>query len=210
MIIVDSICTVIAKEGSDTYIRDLNVHVHIYGDSMYVTNLSNALKPGKLCTTYIVRMVNFYQNNGFINAFEDWLDDLTFEEFIRKLLDDHERFRDIDIQVRHLPAKSVFSPFVKVNLVRIPSKWTLPHIWKGILSGQITVVFRISRTTDDYAADDACNYGRGSIDPMEFARKIIKNPCGWWVGNDVQVKGNVIDIRVCCHHFDINTVSFTC
>ena len=49
----------------------------------------------------------------------------------------------------------------KIRPIKTPEKWTLPHVWKAILSGQIYMGQCDGRYTDDYAYDAAVDFKSG-------------------------------------------------
>lgn len=184
------------------------MRIKIYADAMYITDLTNALKAGQICKEFTVYMSVFNRvKQLFAHEFQNWLDDWPMEEFIKKLLIDHNDFMGIDVSGKELKAVRVFSPFVAIKPIKIPAKWTLAHVWKAILSGQISTAEKRMHLTDDYAHDSAYNFGKGPIDPLILAQEIITSPSGWWV-NIKDVQKEVIELGLNCHHFDYNTLYF--
>jgi hypothetical protein len=190
---------------NERYVKNLNIRLKVYDDSMYITDLTNALKTGKTCTRYIIRMDEL-SSNSFAYDFVNWLDDWSFEEFI-KALKTNGSFRTVHVSKTEIKGINVFSPFVSLKPIKQPRKWTLTHIWKAILSGQIKKAYKTMHLTDDYAFDAANNFGKGKISAMELAKDLIESPSGWWV-SDGEEKDGCIPIGVHCHHYDYNVVYF--
>lgn len=187
----------------DSFVKDANIKIRLYDNCMYITDLANALKVGKTCRQYVVMMEDT-NCNDFSVQFLNWLDDWGFSEFIESLFNDFTKFRGIAVTVRDLKAVNVFSPFVQIKPIKLPEKWTLPHVWKAILAGQIKKDVCDGRYTDDYANDAACNYERGELDLIHLARKLIESPSGWWVRTQKEAEGLALSVN--CHHFDNNTL----
>jgi len=102
----------------------------------------------------------------------------------------------------------MFSPFVKVKPIKVPKKWTLAHVWKAILSGQITHGKINMILTDDYARDAADNFHIDKeIDLMQFARELVTDPDGWRVYR-MGDSEDVIELGLSCYSFDLRTLYF--
>jgi hypothetical protein len=206
MIIRDSINEVpfeeLANIHEDWYFRAENIRLHHYRGygnelSVHVTDLADALKPGREVTEYI-----------FTGPLWDVLF-FTYDEPVSEVLQKlfRREVRNIDYRTRTHQAIRVFSPFVEVKSIKPPAKWTLAHVWKAILAGQIKRGQTDQRLTDDYAFDAANNYGRGEIDVIAFARRLIEDRSGWWVMVDRETD-EYIQLGVNCHHFDSKTLFF--
>mgnify|MGYP001278516363 CR=1 FL=1 len=186
----------------DLYFRAQNIRLKQYRDyagavELHITDLTNALKPGKDVTHYIFKgpmwEVLFF----------------TYDEPVSSVLERlyRQKVRGVEYRTRTLKSMRVFSPFVKAKPLTPPSKWTLQHVWKAILAGQITAGRTDLYLTDDYAWDNATNFGRGEVDIMAFARKIIEHPDGWRVRIDREDERRIF-LRVHCHSFDYKTLVF--
>lgn len=165
---------------------------------LYITDLSNALKPGKEVTEYIFKGEELW--NVLFFRFE-----LSVSEVLSKLY--NKEVEGIEYFTRTHKAIRVFSPFVEVKKVKEPKKWTISHVWKAILSGQITQGQTDQRLTDDYAFDAATNFGKGSIDVKCFAKDLIESPSGWWINVDEETE-DYIKLGVNCYQFDYKTLYF--
>lgn len=194
----------------ETYVKSLNIALKFYTNCLYITDLSNALKAGKTCITYSLADID-YNNDSFHCTFFNWLtaQGLEFEQFAKNLLAGSYNTDNtgLKITIREQKGVNTFSPFVEVKAIKQPEKWTLPHVWKAILSGQIKQGICDGVYTDDYAFDAACNFQEGSISVIGLAKKLIESPSGWWVSARGEENG-VIKLSVNCHHFDNNTLFF--
>jgi hypothetical protein len=209
--IFDSIQEVdLLNNHRDIYVKGQNVKIHIYADSVIIVDLSGALKTGKRCTSYSINQAT-YTRDSFICCFFNWLfeDHLTLNDFIKSMFDGLYNNDNIPFNIYKTYVKgiNVYSPFIKMKPINTPTKWTLPHVWKAILAGQIKSGVCDGRYTDDYAQDAADNFGRGNINVMYLAQQLIEHPSGWWVKVDNE-KNGVVQLSVNCHHFDNNTLYF--
>ena len=192
----------LANDYEELFFREQNIRFKQYRGyndqlEIYVTDLTNALKPGKEVTQYI-----FAGDMWEVLFF-------TYDEPVSAVLEKlyRQEVRNIEYRARTLKALRVFSPFAKIKPITPPKKWTIPHVWKAILSGQITKGQTDMRLTDDYAYDAATNFGKGEIDVLSFAKKIIEDPSGWWVSVDKETDTK-IQLSVNCHSFDFKTLIF--
>ena len=108
----------------------------------------------------------------------------------------------MNLDVREIKGVNVFSPFENIKPIKLPTKWTISHVWKGILSGQIKKVICTGKYSDDYSFDNWNNYGKGERDKISFARELIEDADGWYCFDN----GN--NICVDCHSFDNNILIF--
>lgn len=206
--IFDTITTEVATMRYGSYVKDLNVCIKFYDDSLYVTDLTNALKRGKSCDQFVISMNDFDKNRSFISQFENWLDEWPLTEFIQRLFVDYTDFRGIRVTLRILDSIRVFSPFTKIKSIKTPEKWTLAHTWKAILAGQITKAEVNWKYTDDYERDADTNFGKGEIEPVVLAKKIIESPSGWWVKDEGKTDKEGILLSLNCHDFTSNKLYF--
>lgn len=201
--------TELLNSYKENYIKDLNIYVKIYSSSMLIIDLSNALKVGKTCTNYRVYAGENDWGNSFKSDFEIALmeNKITFEEFIKNLLEDKAEYENIRTSKSTTKAINTFSPFAEIKPIKVPIRWTLAHVWKAVMAGQINIAFKEQQLTDDFAYDASVNFGRGEIDAKELAKDLIESPSGWWVRAEEE-KNGVIWINVNCHHFNYNKVCF--
>jgi len=193
----------------DNYLKELCVHLKFFANSLYITDLKNALKTGKVCKTYIVSSQNCQSSFDFF--FFNWLQrrDMKVSEFMQGLLagNYNSAKTDLNISIREGKGIRTYSPFSEVKPIKIPSKWTIQHVWKAIIAGQISYGICNGVYTDDYAYDAASNFRQGEINVLNLAKKIIKSPSGWWVTATAPQNGN-IKLSVNCGQFNYNTVFF--
>jgi hypothetical protein len=85
-----------------------------------------------------------------------------------------------------------------------PAKWTLPHVYKALMNGQFSALRCTGKYSDDYAYDNAINFGKGDFSERaaDFVRRIMEAPSGW------RTYANGAVVSVCCHSFDCNDFTF--
>lgn len=210
----------------DCYVSDLCVKVRKFGgfdwfNRLVVTDLTNAAKVGKTCTEWTIGQ-DCTGFNSCDNYKDIWgllrsvcgSDDLAEAIATLRRGDYAETVEDekITVYTREKKGVDTFSPFAVVKPVKAPSKWTMSHVWKAIYSGQIVSAHRDYRYTDDYAYDNANNFGECdmSVDALAgLAENIIESGySGWWVScNKTDENGNyIIDLGL--HSFEAWTLVF--
>lgn len=168
-----------------------------------ITDLQYALTPGQQCTQIAISS----DDHGSARPAAHGLN--TFRELYDKYYTRREAPGDgFTVYERHKESMRTFTPFKRISPIKMPKKWTVPHIWKGILSGQIYYGVVDGRYSDDYAFDSGMNFfqGRGKHLPS-FAKELIESPSGWHTYTD-STDGNTAVLSVNCHTFDANTVYF--
>lgn len=198
---------------ADYYCRKDNCLVHEYEGQIVIQDLTNALKVGKDCAE-VKLCKDIDRNRETIGCvLGNYLRErkMTLPQFFRDALagrfpaDLSEFFRVYKSADKGV---NTFSPFATVKPITAPSKWTLPHVWKAILAGQITSGKIDQITTDDYAYDAAVNFhANESILLQSFARELIESPSGWWVYVAKETE-DTIQLSVSCHSFDLRTLYF--
>lgn len=191
------------------FIKDVNISMKMYADCMIIVDLSNALKVGKTCTNYKIRAGEHDWEHSFKSNFEVALmkHKITFEEFVRTLLLEQGNFEDIRIMKSQSKGVSTFSPFAEIKPIKEPKKWTVPHVWKAILAGQIKMAVKEMRLTDSSIGDVEDNFGRGDICPLHLAKRLIESPSGWWV-RDEERAGDSVWLSVNKDQYDYNKLRF--
>ena len=186
------------------YVKDLNIRINKYTDTIYITDLTNALRTGKVCKQVVIDAL---ERNDIVSVVE--YTELLLVD-IKKLFEivseetGHMDVEDSGVRVYCRERKSIrtFSPFnIKFlkPLTMVPKKWKIKDAIRALVNGQGTDLHKTLRLTDDYAYDSAYNFGKGLIeDVFEFCRGILENPSGWRVSEDNGV------VHVNCHHFDYN------
>ena len=211
----------------DCYVSDICVKVRKFGgfdwyNRLVITDLTNAAKVGKTCTEWTIGQ-DCSGFNSCDNYKDIWgllrsvcgSDNLAEAVEILRRGDYAETVEDekITVYTREKKGVDTFSPFAVVKPVKVPSKWTMSHVWKSIYSGQIVSAHRDYRYTDDYAYDNANNFGECdmSVDALAgLAEKIIESGySGWWVScNKTDENGNyIIDLGL--HSFEAWTLVFS-
>lgn len=167
------------------------------GDLNYcLIDLTNAGKAGKDCAEYRISG----NIKDFKQVFECNFDDV-FYEIATNSID--------GLKVNKWIGKGVnfFNPMtIKENykpLKEEPKKWTVKHALRAIVNHQYENLKCDGYYTDDYAYDNAVNFGIKEIkNTMLFLKKVIENKSGWHV--------YTYDNKVClnCYSFDTNSFTF--
>lgn len=208
-----------ATSGTTYYIADMNVSVCKFGycgrsTSIEVTDLTNATKAGKTCKIYKV-YGDYMTAYDLANAAFGSTDIRDIVELFKFYNDSCANWNnaDYDIAVREVKGVNVFSPFAAVKPIKTPAKWTIAHVWKAILAGQIIKACRDYRYTDDYAYDNATNFGAMTYDNdgcLNLAAEIMEDGySGWYVSCDGKPddNGNYV-VNVGLHSFEGWTLVF--
>jgi hypothetical protein len=193
----------LANNSNEYFFRKENISFKRYRglnceSEIHVKDLKNALKPGKEVKEYI------FKGNMWDVLYFTY--DVQVSEVLEKLY--KQEVRNIEYMSRQHKGIRIFSPFAEIVPIKTPGKWTLSHVWKSILSGQIKSGQTNLYLTDDYAHDAATNFGKGEIDVVAFAKKIIEDPSGWWVAVGKETE-ELIHLSVSCHTFDYKTLFYS-
>lgn len=183
------------------YFADINAYVEVSVRHIVIKDLRDALIPGKECARMVLEQNDPYASPLLYAGLE------TFREVYDKFFIRRE-LPDCRVYESSTRSMKTFTPFKPIRPIRLPAKWTLPHVWKAILSGQIYQGWCTGRYTDDYAYDAAVNFhsGRGLHLPS-FAKELIEDPSGWYVHPD-KAEGTSIPLSVNCYSFNTNTLLF--
>lgn len=204
----------------DYFVSDLCVKVSyrsLYREAIIeISDLLNAAKSGKICTTWTISQSHeptesYLSPSSVFNAVCGSSD---IAEVVKALRSGNysEEVDNIEVRSRECKGVNVFSPFASVKPVKVPTKWTMSHIWKAIYAGQIVAAHLDYRYTDDYAYDAACNFGEGDLSGealAELAEDIIEDGySGWHVHLDrIDENGRYI-IHLGLHSFKGWTLVF--
>ena len=185
------------------YFSDINAYVEVRPDRITIRDLREALVPGGECE----RLVLTQRDQFASSCLHDGLS--TFGAVYEKFFAQRE-LPDCEVYSSTRKGSRVFTPFKEIKPIYTPAKWTLPHVWKAILAGQIFEGAVDAHYTDDYAYDAAVNYREGIVLHLpSFARKLIEEPSGWYVFPDKgKSDSKSIQLSVNCHGFDLNTLRF--
>lgn len=191
------------------YYADINAYVHFYRDSVVLVDLTNALKTGKTCKRYSFRLNIYDDSKSVLTELWNIAKIETLKAFHNAVITESlSSIKTLDVYASEEKSIKTFSPFVEIKPIKIPKKWTIAHVWKAILSGQIYKGVKDGRYTDDYAYDAATNFSKGSrLHLVSLAEKLIEHSSGWWVSVDKEENG-IIQLSVNCHSFDCNTLYF--
>jgi|GEM_PF-1280505 len=190
------------------YFADINAYIHFYADSAVLIDLTNALKIGKECNRYSIRKNVWDDHKSVLTELWNIGEIETVKAFHNAIITDSLNIETLEIDKGSQKGINTFSPFVEIKPIKTPKKWTIAHVWKAILSGQIFKGVKDGYYSDDYAYDAACNYGRGSsLDLIHLAERIIESSSGWWVSAG-ETKEGITPLSFNCHSFDSNTLYF--
>lgn len=167
-----------------------------YGSAnLYLTDITDGGKIGKECKKFLI--------SGSLNDLKAIYENNFDDMFVKIVENDLENLKS---EAYKTDSKRVFNPFtIKENykpLKEKPSKWTLKHALRALVNNQYKNFKCDGQYSDDYAWDNANNYGKGEIkDVNYFIEKIINEPSGWkareWDNNNL--------INVDCHSFNLNS-----
>lgn len=184
------------------YFVDIPALIKRSSSHIMIINLTNALTPGKTCK----RLRIFKHDSDDCSVLTSGL--TTFYDLYERFFDCRSIPDNCDAYEDDVKSMRTFSPFVQVKPINIPEKWTLPHVWKAILSGQIYDGQIDGRYTDDYHYDAATNYSSGrKMHLPSFAASMIDSPSGWYVSARSR-DGDRVQLSVNCHSFDCRTLYF--
>lgn len=184
------------------YFADIPALIKTTSDYVMILNLTNAMVPGKTCKRLRVYRQKMYDDRVMTEGMRTFAD--LYEHFfnLRRIPEGCDAYEDDEKSMR------TFSPFVQVKPIKTPDKWTLPHVWKAILSGQIYEGWIDGKYTDDYAYDAATNYSSGrGIHLPSFAADLIDSPGSWNVSVDKRM-GNTVQLSINCYHYDCRTLLY--
>lgn len=170
----------VARNEHAVYVKDANVLLKLYGESIAIIDLDNAMKAGKTCKKYCFSFDE--ADNGYYGLYM-FLDDLPFAEFANNCrAGNYSRnssrleLMGIKFNEYELKACRVISPFAAVKKQNF-DKGVIngAKLAKAILAGQIKDIVCTGRYTDDYFNDAAQNFciGRRVTDLLNFADELI-------------------------------------
>lgn len=192
-----------AWENKKGYFADLQALIENHNSEFIITDLRNALTPGKTCERIIVGSRCDQTNPaGLFNGIKTFRD--VYERyFVNRLTPE-----GCTITAHSEKSNTTFTPFKEIKRIKTPDKWTIPHLWKAMLTGQIFHGWIDGVYTDDYAYDAHVNFHTGSeMHLPSFAKQLIESPSGWWVQVDKK-DGHTAQLSINCHSFDHRTVVF--
>ena len=198
------------NQHDDLYFENLNVSAHPYRDSLVIIDLQNAMRSGKICARWLFR----------VDPRKMDADRLCLTEYVEMSAPECDTLAELVAWLRagnplrevdgltvtsgDQPSSRTFSPFAAVKPVKLGERLSAATIAKAIRSGQIVSGRTDGRYTDDYAADAAFDFYRGSIDIQAFAQDIYENPRGWsfWWKDETRR-----EIVAACYTFDYKTLT---
>jgi len=144
------------------------------GDSIFLTELCNAGKRGKMCKGWTLHASQY---GGNVSTILSEAENINSCKELYESLKAGREFENIRIYENDQKSMDVFSPFEEVTpLKELPEKWTKRNFRQAILSGQIFRGEVKYRYTDDYAYDAAYNFGEGaSLSMPSFAKKAVED-----------------------------------
>lgn len=170
-----------------TYIKNGNLVLFLgrYG-YVNITLLDNAMKIGKNCRQFTLQAAAYdYDQHGY-EVLQAILQnaDVDFAEFIKQLKEDSFTVpAGYQLILEERKGINTYSPFAKMNKVKLDTSLTPLKLAKAIMAGQVKEVVCAGRYTDDYAYDAAVNFNKGvTKDLNELAKELIDDRGkGWWL-----------------------------
>jgi hypothetical protein len=189
------------------YIQDINIYIHSFSNSLTIIDLQNALKTGLTCKRYSITLKEYNNNtNVLCELYNNNLK--TVKEIYQSITEGSFNIETLQIETGEEKSMRTFSPFTEIKPIKKPEKWTISHIWKAILSGQIYKGECRGNYTDDYAYDATVNFHEGrKLNLIYLAKEVIESPSGWWVSSK-ELSNGIIELSFNCHHFNNNTLYF--
>ena len=188
-------------ENDGGYFADVNAYISVRVNRIVIIDLRNALIPGRECERLVLEHEDLYDNRCLHSGLD------TFRAVYDRYFIQRQ-FPDCQVYESMLRSMRTFTPFKPIKPIKAPEKWTITHVWKAILSGQIFQGTCDGRYTDDYAYDAAVNFRSGvSLHLPSFAYKLIDSPSGWTV-HPHRTEDGVVELSVSCYSFDMNTLYF--
>lgn len=189
-------------DHNNGYYQDINAYIHMRPQRITITDLTNALIPGKECESITVEKQDDYSSLCLYSGCKT-MRDLYERYFVKRELPD-----GCKVYTRQRRSMETFTPFRPIKPIRMPKKWTLPHVWKAILAGQVYQGKVDGKYSDDYAYDAAMGYHEGrKLDLPTFAKELIESSSGWRV-TATDTDGDKATLSVDCYSFDMNTLLF--
>lgn len=187
--------------ASGMYCKDTNAffcNTWGFGDCITVTDLTNAGKTGKNCTTWRLSPQEY---DGIVSNALTGENNLHTCKDLLMLLKEGKPLVNVKVNISNEKGIEVFSPFVEVKpLTKMPEEWNKRNFTNALLSGQIHMGTVDYHYTDDYAMDSANNFDKGvGINIPKFARDIVED----WCSHSSLCSGNVDTEKNTC------TISFS-
>lgn len=159
------------------------IHVYEFG-GIAITELTNAMQTGKTCKDYWIndkfrteRSIQYAHDSSM--TFDQYLALIEGDKF--KAAADPEYANNVSAGMSLTKGMRVFSPFAFGKLKRvakIPPKISISHVIKLIANGQFKLLSRDYKYTDDYAFDNATNFGKSdNVNPIHLVKEMIER--GW-------------------------------
>lgn len=199
------------QTGNEYYFRRENCRLAFYCDQITFTELGNAMKRGQTCEQVSIYFEQPERDapKTMLSVFNALRPQNCAEliDLIRNDLPEFDRARSYT--VRQLKAFNTFSPFVKIQPIKRPEKWTRAHIYKGLMAGQITAVQKY-RYSDDYAFDASVNFFEGRhIDALDLARELVESGSDGYFIHEESHEGGKSVLTLSLWGFDSKRLIFT-
>jgi len=173
-------------DGWDTYdgrerVYFEDIRGYIEPDKIYVrvTDVADALKCGKVCRRRLLGIRSDLAGSDTIHEMLKAKGVKTMADLYRFVMEPESIDGKWDAKMDRCwtmeeirPAIHTYSPFVAVKPIKTPKKWTIKHVWKAILSGQIFGY-------EWYTVDGADEYRRHGLDPQNRAVDLIESFGVW-------------------------------
>lgn len=173
----------------DLWFKEERLHIRSVKNTIKVTELENAMKPGKSCKTYTLFWKTYqYNRYGLLLLYQSF-GEMPLRRFVGRLQGGIYARNEaalakmgISYSERESKGTQTYSPFVKVKKQDLERKLTGLKVGKAIMAGQIAKAICTGHYTDDYKYDAAVNFGIGQEkDINELAKELIESSGGrWW------------------------------
>ena len=203
-----SLSDAIAETGTIYYWSGL-IRVDNYKDRVYITDLTNAMKPGRECASWCITSCDGVRvsmlGHGRLSA-------LTLADLVLMLASNPAlEIPGAEIYSQTEKGVRTWSPFAQVRpLQKLPAALTLRHVVNAIMAGQVTSACNEGDYTDDYAYDNAVDFNRGTLTVsglLELCKELVEQPSGWHVFNFQQSVDGTCCIKLACHTFAYRTLT---
>jgi len=185
------------------YIEDIKRAYHLYDSALYIWDITDALRLGKIVKEYIFSC-KFRNQLHLINDIFNLNTGLKFKDLLLNPESVKFNLDEIKLSGRVLKSIDVFTPFYKVpnDVSLLKAKYNLGEIKKMLMNGQIKKVTTKMELSDDYKYDNDCNFQKNrEIDKACFLKELVEYPSGWWVSKLETDKFGRRYIDVNCHQF---------
>lgn len=162
--------------ATDIFVKDLNVLIAFRVGCVTVTDLTDALKPGKQCQKW--SLFSECHNIPGRVILDNFLDGFPLTGFVENLRNGHytqaiAEAYGLRFESWAVKSSDTFSPFAKCKPQKLLNRVNGKKLAKAILAGQVKSVVRNGYYTDDYKGDAEANYHIGEQISLEGAARAL-------------------------------------